>query len=243
MGKYSKWIGGGIGLMTGGYIGAVIGFLLGSALDGAGSPSSRPSGRSSKSMERDQFLVSLTILSTAILKADGKVLKVELEYVKQFLLKSFGVAKTNEALQMIKELLEKDIDEVRVARELSGIIGYSSKVQLLYFMFGLASSDGNVDNIELEMIQRIAFSMGVSSADFNSVKSMYVSNKSWAYDILGIEESATDDEVKKAYKKMAILHHPDKVGNLGEDIQKSAKEKFQKINEAYSELKKLRSIK
>ena len=69
---------------------------------------------------------------------------------------------------------------------------------------------------------------------------MFVKNNGWAYDVLEITSSATDEEVKKAYRDMAKKHHPDKVANLGEDVKKAATEKFQKINAAYEEIKKQR---
>jgi DnaJ like chaperone protein len=60
---------------------------------------------------------------------------------------------------------------------------------------------------------------------------------------LEIDSSATDDEVKKAYRKQAMKHHPDKVSHLGEEIRKAAEEKFQKLNEAYERIKSARGIK
>ena len=63
-----------------------------------------------------------------------------------------------------------------------------------------------------------------------------------AYKILEIDPSASDDEVKKAYKKMAIKHHPDKVESLGEDVKKAAEEKFKSIVAAYEAIKKERGF-
>ena len=71
---------------------------------------------------------------------------------------------------------------------------------------------------------------------------MFLKNTDSSYKILEIEPTATDDEVKQAYRKMAKKYHPDKVSYLGEDFQKDAKEKFQKVNLAYEEIKKQRNI-
>ena len=63
-----------------------------------------------------------------------------------------------------------------------------------------------------------------------------------AYKVLEIDPSASDDEVKKAYKKMAIKHHPDKVESLGDDVKKAAEEKFKSIVAAYEAIKKERGF-
>jgi DnaJ like chaperone protein len=72
---------------------------------------------------------------------------------------------------------------------------------------------------------------------------MFYRNVDSDYKILGIDEKATDEEVKKAYRKMAVAHHPDKVAQMGEEYQKGAKEKFQQIQDAYEAIKKRRGIK
>ena len=62
------------------------------------------------------------------------------------------------------------------------------------------------------------------------------------YHILGIESTATEEEIKKAYRQMAIRYHPDKVAQMGEEYQKGAKEKFQMVQNAYEAIKKARGI-
>jgi DnaJ like chaperone protein len=71
---------------------------------------------------------------------------------------------------------------------------------------------------------------------------MFIEDTDWAYKVLEIEKSASNDEIKKAYRSMAVKYHPDKVAYLGDDIRKSANEKFQKVNEAYEKVKKERGL-
>ena len=71
---------------------------------------------------------------------------------------------------------------------------------------------------------------------------MFVPNTDGDYKILEIDPNATNDEVKKAYRRMAMKFHPDKVSTLGEEVQHAAKEKFQKVNQAYENIKKERKI-
>ena len=62
------------------------------------------------------------------------------------------------------------------------------------------------------------------------------------YEVLGVDKSASAEDIKKAYRKMAIKYHPDKVATLGEDVQKAAEEKFKAVNQAYEAICKERGI-
>jgi len=119
---------------------------------------------------------------------------------------------------------------------------YNSRVQLLHILFGIASADGKVDKSELDTIGTISSLLGISSADFLSIKAMFIKNTESDFQILEIESSASDDEIKKAYRKMAVKFHPDKVAHLGEDYRKDAEEKFKKVQEAYENIKKQRGF-
>ena len=117
------------------------------------------------------------------------------------------------------------------------------RVQLLHYLFGIAKADGNVAQSELNSIENIANLLGVSQQDFISLKNMFYRDVNSDYKILGVTANASNEEIKKAYRKMAIAHHPDKVASMGEEYQKGAKEKFLKIQEAYENIKKSRGFK
>jgi DnaJ like chaperone protein len=176
------------------------------------------------------------------MKADGKVVKSELDYVKKYFTQSFGEGTAAEAIMMLRDLLKQDIDIKEVTSQMKTRLDYPSKLQMLHFLFGISMADGHVHLSEVNIIQVISGYLGVSSKDFESIKSMFVPNTDIAYKILEIESNATNEEVKKAYRKMAVKYHPDKVSYLGEDFKKIANEKFQKVNEAYEKIKKERGI-
>jgi DnaJ like chaperone protein len=121
-------------------------------------------------------------------------------------------------------------------------MNYSTRLQLLHLLYGISAADDRVNEHELRLIDTIAASMGISSKDQESVKYMFVPKTDAFYKILEIPSSATNEEVKQAYRKMAMKYHPDKVSHLGEDFQKFANEKFKKVNEAYNQIKKERSM-
>ena len=64
-----------------------------------------------------------------------------------------------------------------------------------------------------------------------------------AYEVLGITPEATDSEVRAAYRKLALAHHPDRVATLGEDVRQAAEKKFQQINNAKERIFKARGMK
>lgn len=238
-----KWIAGGLGWAFFGPIGGIVAFLVGSAFEGSTSQSRIPKGASpSGQTTRGDFMVSLIVLTAAVMKADGTIKKAELDYVKKYLLRSFGAEAATDAIRMLRDVLKQEIPVQDISRQIGRHLDYSSKLQLLHYLFGISSSDGQTKLDEVELIKQISGYMGVGASDFNSIKSMFYSDTHIAYSILGLQPNATNEEIKKAYRKMAVEYHPDKVSYLGEDIQQSAKEKFQKINQAYESLKKERGM-
>ena len=123
-------------------------------------------------------------------------------------------------------------------------MNYSSKLELLHLLFDIAYADDEIHSSELNAIKRIAEIFRIDRLDFESLNAPYMKqvDRDWAYKSLEIEATATDEEIKKAYRRMAMKYHPDKVHDLGEDVKKSATEKFRSINEAYESLKKQRGI-
>ena len=243
MGSYGKFIGGGLGFVLGGPIGALIGFALGSMFDGTQILTSTHTLAPNRTTEGD-FKMSLLVLMACIMKADGRVDKAELAVVKKFLVANFGEQGALEALQILKNLLNQPIDETEVATQIGQYMNYSSKLELLHLLFNIAYADGEVVFSELATIQRIANIFHIDRLDFESIKAPYMKqvDRDWAYKSLEIESSATDEEIKKAYRRMAMKYHPDKVNDLGDEVKKSATEKFRSINEAYENLKKKRGI-
>ena len=242
MAGFGKWLGGGLGfVLGGGPLGAIIGFALGSMFD---SPSAVKSSESRAATAQNDFKMSLLVLIACVMKADGRVQKSELAVAKRFLIANFGEEGALEALQILKNILEQEIDESQVAMQINQFMNYSAKLQLVHLLFDIALSDGEVHPAEQAMIERIASIFRISTADFESLKAPYFKNTDpgWAYKTLEIESTATEEEIKKAYRRMAMKYHPDKVHNLGDDMKKSATEKFRTINDAYETIKKARGI-
>ncbi|MFP4019666.1 MAG: TerB family tellurite resistance protein [Bacteroidales bacterium] len=240
MAKFTKWIAGGLGWAFLGPIGGILGFVLGSLVD----ESSTQGTKSGYSMTTTgSFSVSLLVLVAAVMKADNRVMRSELNYVKRFFIENFGEESAAEALKMLRDLIKQNIPINEVCQQIKQNMDYSSRLQLLHFLYGIANADGQIHESELRIINKIANGIGIGIKDRNSIQSMFIEDTDYAYKILEVEPSASDEEIKKAYRKMANKYHPDKVSHLGEDFQKVAHQKFRKVNEAYEKIKKERNIK
>jgi DnaJ like chaperone protein len=243
MANYGKWIGGGLGWAFGGPIGALLGFVFGSMFDSMqkGTYEYRPPETQTRTRTGD-FSVVLLILAAAVMKADGKVVRSELEFVRSFFIRNFGETETQHKMLILREILKQHIDIASICTQINHHMQYAEKLQLLHFLFGISSADGMDHPSELATIAQIARLIGITEADLQSIRSMFVKDTGYAYRVLEVSPDAGDDEVKKAYRKMALKYHPDKVSHLGEDIQRAAKEKFQELNAAYNTIKKLRGM-
>jgi DnaJ like chaperone protein len=250
---FIKWIGGGIGWASGGFIGGIIGFAIGSLLDFAISPSKK------KQTQTGDFRMSLLVLISCVLKADGVVKRSELDAVKNFLRSNFKEEETKEALAILKTLLEQDVDYKPVAMQIRQNMNYSARLELVHILYVIAMSDGEVVASEDGLIQDIALKLGLSQYDVQSVRATFFSQRgnysnnrgysntarhddTWAYQILEIDKSVSNDEVKKAYRRMAMKYHPDKLNTLGEEVKKAGAEKFKAVQEAYDFIKKQRGM-
>jgi len=241
MDKFGKWIAGGLGWAFLGPLGGILGFVIGSMLDQQNMVP-KNAVNTGRRTTTGGYVMSMLVLIAAIMKADGKVLKSELNYVREFFVRTFGADSAREAIKMLHDLLKQSIPVTDICHQIQKNMDYSSRLQMLHFLFGIAQADGNISANEQDLLKHMAMNLGIGEKDFESIKSMFIANTDAAYKILEIEPSASIDEIKKAYRTMAMKYHPDKVSYLGEDFQNAAKEKFQKVNEAYEKIKKERNF-
>ncbi len=242
MAKFGKWVGLGLGWALGGPIGGILGLAVGSIFDSGKSEIPGQSRSVREKTLRGDYAASLLVLIAAVMKADGRVMKSELDYVKRYFVSRFGEDTASEAVVMLRDILKQEIPLRDVTHQLSQRLDYSYRLEMLHFLFGIASADGSVSEPENNVIHKISGYMGISDSDFQSIRAMFVSQTDASYKILEIEPTSSDDDLKKAYRRMAMKYHPDKVSHLGEDFKKVAHEKFRKVQEAYDQIKKERGL-
>lgn len=237
---FSKWIGASLGWSFGGPIGAIIGLAVGSLLDGnvkVGGTSTAAS-----STQSGDFEVSLLILASIVIKADGRQDPRELDFVRQQFVGMFGKQRANHAFKLFKAIGQQQISVRQVCLQIRQRMDHASRLQLLHFLFGIAQSDTHVDDSEVQVIERIAIYLGINSKDLESIKAMFYKSSEGAYKILEIEPTASNAAIKTAYRKMVKKYHPDKVLHLGKEYQKGAEAKFRSVQEAYEQLQKERGF-
>ena len=261
--SFAKWIGGALGWSFGGPIGAIIGLALGSFVDNIAEKNSPLIGDRQSGKERDtyrempnygdrasrpqtqsgDFEVSLLILASVVIKADGKQDQRELDFVRQQFTNMYGKDRANKAFELFKRINKQDISTRQVCLQIKQMMDHASRLQLLHFLFGIAKADGIVTDDELNQIYMITGYLGISNRDYQSIKAMFYNSSDNAYKILEIDKSVSDAEVKKAYRSMAKKYHPDRLGHLGKEHQEGAEAKFRQVQESYEHIQKERGFK
>ena len=254
--KGGKLFGGLVGWAFLGPLGAAIGLALGHLLDsvvqidripdpkleGSARRSSRGRRTRPKTTSAD-FNVSLVVLTAAMMKADGKVLKSELAYVKTYFSQQFGQENSKQYLSILKDLLDEDIDLIPICRQIKFYMNHSNRLLLMQFLLGLANADNELHGTEVQLIRTIGRYLGISSKDIDSIFGIERGASKAPYEILEISPDATDKEVKSAYRRMANKYHPDKVRNLGPEHLEAAENRFIEVQKAYEVIKKSRKMK
>ena len=233
-----KLLWGGLGWVFGGPIGAILGYTYASMSE----KSPKEISGSSNPTRHGDFIVSVLVLFAKVMKADGKLLKSELDYVKRFLKQQFGLREAKELMVVFREILDQTYPLKDVCRQIQRSMDHPSRLELIHILYGLSASDGHVHPEEIKIIQTMANYLNINKKDYESIKAMFAKDDKAVYRVLEISPSATNKEIKRAYRKMANKYHPDKVSHLGKEMQTSAEEKFKAVNSAYQQLKKDRNI-
>ena len=181
-------------------------------------------------------------MASIVIKADGKVDERELNFVRTQFVGMYGKDRANKAFQLFKGVMKKQVSSRQVCIQIRQHMPHSSRLQLLHFLFGIAKTDGLVTETEEHQIHTIAGYLGISHSDYESIKAMFYDSSDTAYKILEIDKTASNDDIKKAYRTMAKKYHPDKLQHLGDEHVKGAEDKFKQVQKAYEQIQKERGI-
>ena len=239
---FGKWIAGALGWAMFGPIGGILGYYFASRMEKFSEAiTQQAEDQTWNQGQRNSFLMSLLLLSATVIKADGKTTSQELSTLRSFFARNFGTQAGSEAEEIVKDLLSKEFNLYEVCGQIRSCMDYSQRLQLYHYLVALGACDG-LHQREVDVLETIATYIGLSKAEVDSIFAQFRPSNDSNYRVLEITPNATDEEVKKAYRKMAVKYHPDKVATLGEDVQKAAEEKFKAVSQAYEAICRERGI-
>lgn len=252
----AKWIGGALGLLSGGPLGALAGFVLGSLFDNLTEERPMMNGNAQHIDEpsRNGFLFALLTLMAYIIRADGKIMHSEMEAARRFLRNNFGEAAAVEGEQIMLRLFERQKQEdlnmpgsyrhtiMACCQQLKATMGAAELLQIVNLLAVLVKADGVVDQSEINALREITLALGLSESEMNSMLNLGSTTLEQAYAVLEVAPTASDDEVRAAYKRLVLKHHPDRVARLGNDVLAAAERKMKEINEAKDIIYKSRGM-
>jgi len=238
-----KWIATFIGYSFFRFPGAILGFIVGGLIDQFFKPTTDWNQNRVQNQNTGLFQLNLLALAATVIKADGAVKTQELQFVRNFFITNYGPDKANSIFEKFNEEIKKEKQNIpELAQIFTRQAPYETRLQILHFLFGVANADGSISQPELNKVEQIAAAMGIRANDMESIKAMFIKATGNAYKILEIESTASNEEVKKAYRTMAKKYHPDKLQSQDSALIKGAQEKFQKVQEAYETIQKERNL-
>lgn len=200
---------------------------------------------------RNGFLYSLMVLSAHVIHADGKIMHSEMETMRRFLASNFGEETKRQGEQIILDLFKRKKAMSpyewqnyiqQSAAQMALALTPEQRLQLLHYLLDVARADSNLSQPELQALREVAMLLRLNPNVIDQMMGLGKDTLEDAYRVLGISPNATDDEVRRAYKKMALENHPDRVAMLGDDVKKAAEKKFKEINDAKERIYKSRGM-
>ena len=245
-----KWLGAVIGFAYRGIFGAIAGYLIGSLIDMLFFSSNKDQGsartiftQQGQTVSPGDFELNLLSLCSIVIKADGSVSQRELDYVRQYFVQAYGKERANATFRTFNDVIKnREVNPRRICEYLVQRTRREVRLQIVHFLFGIAQADGSVSSAEVDQIAQIAGYLRLSRGEFEGLKAMFFKSAESAYKILELDKTATDTEVKKAYREMVKKYHPDKLQHMDEAYRQGAREKFNKVQEAYETIQKERGM-
>lgn len=215
---------------------------------------------------RNPIVASIMALSAIVAKADGHVSKEEIQLVKTFVIRRYRLS--NEDLSHYEGAFNYGKEHAEDYGYFTSVIKayrrYDLTMALSYLLMNMAVHDKEYDREEERIVRNILFGLGLGEYEYQSIKRYFtMGSQQYSYssgyggfnqqtqsqdltkkycDVLGVSETADMTEIKRAYRKLAKEHHPDKMASEGmpDDYIIYANQRISEINEAYEYLKKLK---
>ena len=254
-----KLIGAVLGFYFFGFFGALAAFFLGSMIDRSISYGVGGVNPLSRAHRESIFLGTVFVLMGKIAKADGQISQNEISHV-ELLFQKLGMTAEHRqrSIALFKQGAAENFDIKPTLKEFMAVCGHTNslKQMLLVYLIVMALADGNLDPAEEKLLLEIAQHLGYSQDAFRQILAMIINQTHFAggqastassledaYKALGVSKESTDQEVKRAYRKLMSQYHPDKLMGQGvpEDMIAVATAQAQEVQIAYDLIKKSRA--
>ena len=244
MALQGKLIGAGIGWFLGGPLGAVLGAMVGHVFADApngsavprieGAPQQDP--RVGQQQQELYFVATLVGILTAMMRADGEVRPEEVRTIRGFFRDRLGYRGESEQIvrELIKRFLKEGVDLDALCQDVARVVDYPTRLLLMQCLFDVAMADGHFHPRERAVFERVAQLLGVAAEDLPGSSASH--GASGDFEMLGVQTSASREEVRSAYRTLVKKYHPDRVEHLGEEFRDLAQQKFVSIQASYERI-------
>ena len=261
---WGKLAGGTLGLVAGGWLGALIGVVLGHQLDEG---IVRELGEDEDETLADNSRIQLEFFTTTfsvmghLAKADGRVSEDEIAAARGVMRRmKLTSEQTTAAIRLFTEGKRADFPLSSVLQSFRGCVKGRRDVLHTFVEIQLqaALADGNlhpdtrrvlwqvcseldISRLELAQLEAIARAQGYRASQIRSAPTDRLAH---AYGVLGVDRTVSDEDLKKAYRRLMSQHHPDKLVSRGlpQEMVDLARDKAREINTAYDLIKETRGL-
>ncbi|SHO46868.1 DnaJ domain-containing protein [Desulfopila aestuarii] len=205
----------------------------------------------SQSESHNRFVWLLVQILMHIARIDGEVTRDEVQTIQRFFQHNLRYSQTQMmwVKELIKEATNSTVTLESLLMEFKNTFAYEPRLILLELVYQVLYTKTTVPENELRIARNIASYLDITAYDQRTIEARYqyrnrqetartVDRAAQYYAVLGLEPGANDEEIKKAYRKLSMQYHPDKVRHLGDEFRKVAEEKMKEINIAYDFFKK-----
>jgi len=243
---------------TGSFILTLLGYFVGGVIDRAQSLGLGAVNPLANGQRKEVFLETTFLLMGKLAKVDGHISKDEVNHVEDFIQKmSMSAEHRQQAISQFKlgSAANFNLDtSLNTFMEHCGQTLHLKQVMLMYLIV-MAAADGRVDSQEEAFLKQVANRLGYSDTEFRQMLDMVLNQSHFgqgspvsasslddAYKALGVTAAQSDQEIKRAYRKLMSQYHPDKLIGQGlpEDMIKVATEQAKEVQVAYDLIKKQR---
>jgi DnaJ like chaperone protein len=251
MGIIGKIIGGTIGFALGGPLGAVAGAVFGHAFDNEdGIVPQAPRDSSLSSLQESQlaFFIGTFSMLAKLVTSDGKVSRDEIAAVENFATTDLGLNPTDRkvAMNIFHTAMNSPARFEDFAIQFFGHFRHQSQMieMMVDILLRVGIADGNIAVAEEALILSAVRIFNFDTSRYEQLKSKYVDTNDHVYDVLGCKPTDSMDDIKRRYRHLVHIYHPDKIAGKGlpDEFTQLAEDKFREIQSAYENIKKERDV-